>query len=68
MQHQTSYYMLHERETAGGHTRQNSRIYTIQDYNGIGIGLESLAVNGFQSLVFILFLRHPHLLECVKAS
>lgn len=66
MQHQTSYYMLHERETAGSHTRQNSCIYTIQDYNGIG--LESLAVDGFQSLVFILFLRHPHLLECVKAS
>jgi len=55
MQHQTSYYMLHERETAGGHTRQNSRIYTIQDYNGIGIRLrkscgEWLSVPRFHTL------------------
>ena len=29
---------------------------------------ESLAVNGFKSVVFVLFLRHPHLLERVEAS
>ena len=54
-------------ETAGDHARREITAFTrIPDYDDDG--LESLAVNGFQSFVLVLFLRDPHLLKSVKAS